>query len=98
MKPIDAASLNVTQRLQSGASSPVARTEQVASAASKESKAAAAGTGGLTRTISAGQSAPVDHDRVAEIRKAVEQGKYPLVPAKIADAMIAAGYLLRSKS
>lgn len=45
----------------------------------------------------AGREAPVDHDRVAEIRKAVEQGRYPVLPAKIADAMIAAGYLLKIK-
>lgn len=41
-------------------------------------------------------AAPVDTDRVALIRKAVESGQYPVVPAKIADAMIAAGMLLRS--
>lgn len=40
--------------------------------------------------------APVDADRVHEIRKAIEDGSYPLVPAKIADAMIAAGLLLRN--
>lgn len=39
---------------------------------------------------------PVDIDRVAKIRKAVETGTYPVVPAKIADAMIAAGMMLRS--
>jgi negative regulator of flagellin synthesis FlgM len=39
--------------------------------------------------------APVDSDRVAMICKAVDTGTYPLVPAKIADAMIAAGLLLR---
>ena len=39
---------------------------------------------------------PVDAERVAVIRKAVESGTYPLVPARIADAMIAAGLLLRS--
>jgi negative regulator of flagellin synthesis FlgM len=33
---------------------------------------------------------PVDTDRVAEIRSALRDGTYPLVPAKIADAMIAA--------
>lgn len=33
---------------------------------------------------------PVDSDRVAEIRNALKDGSYPLVPAKIADAMIAA--------
>jgi negative regulator of flagellin synthesis FlgM len=44
--------------------------------------------------VSAGQP-PIDAERVAEIRKALEQGTYPIVPAKVADAMIAAGILLR---
>lgn len=39
---------------------------------------------------------PVDAERVAEIRKAIERGHYPVLPAKVADAMIAAGLLLRS--
>jgi negative regulator of flagellin synthesis FlgM len=39
---------------------------------------------------------PVDTDRVALIRKAIEEGTYPVVPARIADAVIAAGLLLRS--
>lgn len=39
---------------------------------------------------------PVDVERVEQVRKAVESGAYPLLPAKIADAMIAAGILLRS--
>lgn len=33
---------------------------------------------------------PVDTERVAKIRKALEDGTYPLVPTKIADAIIAA--------
>lgn len=41
-------------------------------------------------------TAPVDIDRVTTIRRAVEAGKYPVIPVKIADAMIAAGVLLRS--
>jgi negative regulator of flagellin synthesis FlgM len=41
--------------------------------------------------------APIDADRVAQIRKAVESGAYPLVPARIADAMIAAGMILRNE-
>ncbi|MDE8651157.1 flagellar biosynthesis anti-sigma factor FlgM [Novosphingobium album (ex Liu et al. 2023)] len=40
--------------------------------------------------------APVDTDRVQVIRKAVESGTYPVIPTQIADAMIAAGVLLRS--
>lgn len=39
---------------------------------------------------------PVDTDRVAMIRKAIAEGNYPIVPAKIADAIIAAGILLRT--
>lgn len=39
----------------------------------------------------AGDSAPVDGDRVAQIRKAIEDGAYPLVPNEIADGIIAAG-------
>ncbi len=43
-----------------------------------------------TSRVSAGRDVPVDSERVAEIRKALESGTYPLVPTKIADAMIAA--------
>lgn len=43
----------------------------------------------------AGTSAPIQQERVTEIRKAIEQGTYPIVPATIADAMIAASFLLR---
>lgn len=37
---------------------------------------------------------PVDTDRVAAIRAALADGSYPLVPTRIADAMIAAGLRL----
>ena len=46
--------------------------------------------------LDAGQAAPVDVERVKVIRHAIETGTYPVVPAKIADAMIAAGMLLRT--
>lgn len=39
---------------------------------------------------------PVDTDRVAVIRKAIEDGHYPVIPARVADAVIAAGLLLRT--
>lgn len=32
---------------------------------------------------------PVDQERVAEIRKAIKDGRYPLVPHRIADHMLA---------
>lgn len=39
---------------------------------------------------------PVDSGRVAEIRRAIERGSYPVIPMRVSDAMIAAGLLLRS--
>jgi negative regulator of flagellin synthesis FlgM len=46
-------------------------------------------------TLDPGQ-APVDVERVQVIRKAIQTGTYPVIPTKIADAMIAAGLLLRA--
>ena len=45
-------------------------------------------------TISAG-TIPVDQTRVDQIRKAVQSGNYPLIPANIGDAMVAAGLMLQ---
>jgi negative regulator of flagellin synthesis FlgM len=39
---------------------------------------------------------PVNHERVNEIRKAIEDGRYPVTPMRVADAMIAAGFLWRA--
>ena len=39
---------------------------------------------------------PINAERVAVIRHAVETGNYPMIPARVADAMIAAGLLLRN--
>jgi len=47
-----------------------------------------------TTALNAGQ-APVDTDRVATIKKAIQSGNYPIVPTKISDAIIAAGMMLR---
>lgn len=47
-----------------------------------------------TTALDAGQP-PVDSDRVASIRKAIQDGNYPIIPTKISDAMIAAGMMLR---
>ncbi|MBS0481429.1 MAG: flagellar biosynthesis anti-sigma factor FlgM [Proteobacteria bacterium] len=41
--------------------------------------------------------APIDADRVTAIRRAIEQGTYPVIPTRVADAMIAAGLLLRER-
>ena len=39
----------------------------------------------------AGDAAPVDTDRVAQIRQAIQDGTYPLIPGEIADGIIASG-------
>ena len=49
----------------------------------------------VSSVASAGVEPPIDQERVDEIRRAVEAGRYPVVPTRIADAMIAAGFLLR---
>lgn len=61
----------------------------------KPSAASAGAAVETTEALDAG-APPVDAERVKMIREAVEAGTYPLVPAKIADAMIAAGVMLRS--
>jgi negative regulator of flagellin synthesis FlgM len=46
--------------------------------------------------IAAG-SVPVDNERVAQIREALRDGSYPIVPAQISDAIIAARMMLSSQ-
>lgn len=39
-------------------------------------------------------TAPVDNERVQQIRQALREGNYPLVPSQITDAIIAARHML----
>ena len=59
----------------------------------KEEKSVAAVS--LSEALDAGETAPVDAERVEVIRRAIETDTYPVLPFKVADAMIAAGLLLR---
>ena len=99
MTPIDPAKLTMAQRLQTQAPAPVAPLAPARTVAG--GTGAQAGDAGATVTtaasgrVGAGAQAPFDQDRVTEIRKAVEEGRYPVIPTRVADAMIAAGYLLR---
>ncbi len=55
--------------------------------------AAAADTSGISLEVTAASepaSPPVDAERVQQIKSALRDGSYPLVPTRIADAMIAA--------
>lgn len=74
--------------------------EDIAPQPSPQGSAAAVARGGdagisvETAIQSTAQDAPVDTDRVRDIRDALREGTYPLNPAKIADAMIASRLLL----
>ncbi|MCP3736194.1 flagellar biosynthesis anti-sigma factor FlgM [Sphingomonas sp. RP10(2022)] len=57
--------------------------------ASQQAPAAAATTqlSGLAKSLAA--SPPVDSDRVGEIKKAIATGTFPILPATIADRLLA---------
>lgn len=72
------------------AASPIAAVQAAATPAATTQTATASPTtalSGVAQTMSA--SAPVDTDRVAKIKKAIQDGKFPILPATIADRMIA---------
>ena len=78
---------------------PAAQTPAALSQPSPAAQAASAQTSAAMVTATARDAGPipVDGDRVKVIKKAIDAGTYPVVPAKISDAMIAAGMLLRKK-
>lgn len=47
-----------------------------------------------SEALDPGPAPPVDQSRVTEIRKALEDGKYPLLPTTVADTIIAARLVL----
>ena len=63
---------------------------KVASRASADGSTGAAGVKLEIGSAIEPAAPPVDTDRVVEVREALRKGTYPLVPAQIADAMIAA--------
>lgn len=68
---------------QASATTSVSETEAAGTTAAVDSQSAT----DLSRAMAS--EAPVDSDRVAEIRKAVQDGTFPIVPAQIADRLIA---------
>lgn len=72
------------------------RTARTANGGAKAEKTASPPPGVVkSDALDPGQP-PIDVERVALVRKAVETGNYPIIPAKVADAIIAAGLLLRT--
>jgi len=96
MTSIDPAKLKSTQRLQAASVTPLQRAAPARAVAGATTGASAQASAAALTGPTAGANAPVDVDRVTQIRKAIEDGSYPILPTRIADAMIAAGYLLRA--
>lgn len=84
----------ILRGLRAKGATPVARAEHARLAGAEAEQAGAVALAGLGL---AGAEAPVDHGRVTELRQAIEQGRYRLDPGKTADAMIAAGFMLRNE-
>jgi len=72
------------------AAAPVAAVQATTTPAASAKASDAAGAtalSGVAQTLSA--SPPVDTERVARIKKAIKDGDFPILPATIADQMIA---------
>jgi negative regulator of flagellin synthesis FlgM len=74
----------------------IARQDVAAPGGKAAPAAVAAKAAGNAGSVLDAGAPPIDTDRVAVIRKAVEDGHYPVIPARVADAVIAAGLLLRN--
>ena len=82
-----------------GAKTPLPVKASAPRVAAKPSVARASDAAAQTRSAAAdsvmaaakeaSKQAPVDSERVAQIRKAVQSGKFPILPATIADRLIA---------
>lgn len=68
---------------------PVSAATSVAPARTVESEPRAVETAASELSQSMASQAPVDSDRVARIRKAVQEGRFPLVPSTVADRLLA---------
>ncbi|RIV81356.1 flagellar biosynthesis anti-sigma factor FlgM [Aurantiacibacter xanthus] len=94
MKPIEINSVARSRPLGAEAqrtvsSAPAAPTPAAAPASRPETEMVS-----RSASLSAGSNPPVDTDRVTQIRNALKDGTYPLVPASVADAMIASRFIL----
>ncbi len=66
---------------------PVSAVQKAQPATQTAATSAASGLQALTQPAAA--TPPVDIDRVSKIKKAIEDGKFPLIPSTIADRLIA---------
>lgn len=74
-------------RVANVAPAPSVRTANPDLAATNLAAADVAETGGIAKALAA--TPPIDTDRVALIKQAIANGQFPILPAKIADSLIA---------
>lgn len=86
----------ILRSLRAKGTAPVSHTERARPTGTDTGADQPAGVA-LTGVGLAGTEAPVDRERVTELRQAIEQGRYRLDPRKTADAMIAAGFMPRNE-
>lgn len=91
MQPIDFQPLRLVAATDRVASNPGARPE---SAAAKPGAEVEVSLSSLLGT----KAPPIDHERIVELRTAIENGTYRLAPGRIADAMIETFQLRKSAS
>lgn len=92
MKPVDTTQITRTAPVRADLAKTASGTSrQQAGPAPQAAEPAMVARSGASQ---AGDKPPVDQERVREIRNALRDGTYPLTPATVADAMIAAGYML----
>lgn len=84
----------ILRSLRAKGTAPVSHGERARPAGTDGDRAAGVALNGVGL---AGTEAPVDRERVTELRQAIEQGRYRLDPRKTADAMIAAGFMPRNE-
>lgn len=65
---------------------PAARAQAPAASANDDLQRTTSAQG-MVRSLAA--EAPVDAERVARIRRAIEEGRFPLVPSTVADRLLA---------
>lgn len=96
MPPIDTRLTNPIGSVQAASLNlRLAHTASGTSDKSTKAETATADVVALGDTLDAGD-VPVNADRVRDIRKALESGTYPILPTSVADAIIAAGLILRT--
>ena len=96
-RPVGAVRTNAAKPSTAVASAAAPTAASAPSSASASASASAPAAAVQTSQALDPGKPPIDENRVSVIRNAIQKGTYPLLPTKVADAMIAAGLLLRSE-